>query len=121
MIQRVRNHLITNIYLTIASQTVYYVLLFIFLAMAWLKSNYPPFGHSINACRIAILLSFVAIFCLAACTGLAFLRYQSGTDSSQFMTEEDIKKQQEQYYVQGENVEYNTNSANADMYAGAQW
>lgn len=79
--------------------TIFYLLLFVFLAIAWLKSDYPPFGHSINCCRIAILLSFLAIFALAACTGLAYVRFQSGTDmSAQFMTEEELAREQAQYY-----------------------
>lgn len=85
--------------------------------MAWLKSDYPPFGHSINACRIAILLSFLAIFCLAACTALAYVRYQSGgSETSQFLTEEQIIQQQEQYYVQGDNVDnYYATSSSSTM------
>ena len=79
--------------------TLFYLLLFVFLSIAWVKSDYPPFGHSINCCRVAIILSFLAIFALAACTGLAYVRYQSGVDMSQFMTEDQILQQQEQYYA----------------------
>lgn len=78
--------------------TIFYLLLFVFLSIAWLKSDYPPFGHSINCCRVAILLSFLAIFALAACTGLAYVRYQSGVDMSQFITEEQLAQEQAQYY-----------------------
>lgn len=85
--------------------TIFYLLLFVFLSIAWLKSAYPPFGHSINACRIAILLSFLAIFALAACTGLAYVRYQSGTEMSQFMTEEQLAQEQAQYYDESGNYQ----------------
>lgn len=85
--------------------TIYYLLLFVFLAIAWLKSDYPPFGHSINCCRVAILLSFLAIFALSACTGLAYVRYQSGADMSQFMNEEQIIQEQAQYYDQSGNYQ----------------
>lgn len=82
--------------------TIFYLLLFVFLSIGWLKSDYPPFGHSINCCRIAILLSFLAIFTLAACTGLAYVRYQSGADmSAQFLTEEQLAQEQAQYYGDG--------------------
>ena len=69
-----------------------------FLSISWLKSDYPPYGHAINCCRIAILLSFLAIFALAACTGLAYVRYQSGADMSQFMTEDQLAAEQAAYY-----------------------
>jgi hypothetical protein len=85
--------------------TLYYLLLFVFLAIAWLKSDYPPFGHSINCCRVAILLSFLAIFALAACTGLAYVRYQSGADVSNFMSEDQIIQEQAQYYDQSGNYQ----------------
>lgn len=85
--------------------TLYYLLLFVFLAIAWLKSDYPPFGHSINCCRVAILLSFLAIFALAACTGLAYVRYQSGADVSQFLSEDQIIQEQAQYYDQSGNYQ----------------
>lgn len=85
--------------------TIYYLLLFVFLAIAWLKSDYPPFGHSINCCRVAIILSFLAIFALAACTGLAYVRYQSGADMSQFMNEDQIIQEQAQYYDQSGNYQ----------------
>lgn len=94
--------------------TIFYLLLFVFLAIAWLKSDYPPFGHSINCCRVAILLSFLAIFALAACTGLAYVRYQSGLDMSQFMSEEQIKQEQAQYYDQAGNYQ---SPAFQDQYA----
>lgn len=83
--------------------TLFYLVLFVFLAIAWLKSDYPPFGHSINCCRIAILLCFLAIFALAACTALAYVRYQSGVDMSQFMNEDQIIQEQTQYYDQAGN------------------
>lgn len=86
-----------------AINTVFYLLLFVFLAIAWLKSEYPPFGHSINCCRIAIILSFLAIFALAACTGLAYVRYQSGVDMTQFMSEDQIVQEQAQYYDENGN------------------
>lgn len=85
--------------------TIFYLLLFLFLSIAWLKSDYPPFGQSINCCRIAILLSFLAIFATAACTGLAYVRYQSGVDMSQFMTEEQLAQEQAQYYDQAGNYQ----------------
>lgn len=85
--------------------TIFYLLLFVFLAIAWLKSDYPPFGHSINCCRVAIILSFLAIFALAACTGLAYVRYQSGVDMSQFMNEDQIVQEQAQYYDQAGNYQ----------------
>lgn len=86
--------------------TLFFLLLFVFLAITWLKSEYPPFGHSINCCRIAILLSFLAIFTLAACTGLAYVRYQSGADvSAQFMTEEELAREQAQYYDESGNYQ----------------
>lgn len=69
-----------------------------FLSVGWVKSEYPAFGQSINCCRVAILLSFLAIFALAACTGLAYVRYQSGTDASQFMTGDQLAQEQAQYY-----------------------
>lgn len=40
----------------------------------------------------------MAIFALAASTGLAYVRYQSGIDTSQFMTEEQLAQEQAQYY-----------------------
>lgn len=40
----------------------------------------------------------MAVFALAACTGLAYVRYQSGVDMSQFMTEEQLAQEQAQYY-----------------------
>lgn len=40
----------------------------------------------------------MAVFALAACTGLAYVRYQSGADMSQFMTEEQLAQEQAQYY-----------------------
>ena len=95
--------------------TVFYLLLFVFLAIAWIKSDYPPFGHSINCCRIAIILSFLSIFALAACTGLAYVRYQSGVDMSQFMSEDQIVQEQAQYYDQSGNYqqpEYDVNATN---------
>lgn len=85
--------------------TIFYLLLFVFLAIAWLKSDYPPYGHSINCCRVAILLSFLAIFAMAASTGLAYVRYQSGVDMSQFMTEEQLAQEQAQYYDQAGNYQ----------------
>lgn len=78
--------------------TIFYILLFIFTSVNWLRSDYPPFGQSINCCRIAILLSILAIFALAACTGLAYVRYQSGSDATQFMTGEQLAQEQAQYY-----------------------
>lgn len=69
------------------------------MAVAWLKSDYPPWGHSINCCRIAILLSFFTIFAMAASGGLAYVRYQSTSETpSQFMTEEQLIAEQAQYY-----------------------
>lgn len=89
----------------VAINTVFFLLLFVFLAIGWLKSDYPPYGHSINCCRVAILLSFLAIFALAACTGLAYVRYQSGVDMSQFMTEEQLAQEQAQYYDESGNYQ----------------
>lgn len=86
-----------------AINTIFFLLLFVFLSIAWLKSDYPKFGHSINCCRVAILLSFLAIFALAASTGLAYVRYQSGVEMSQFMTEEQIAQEQAQYYDEAGN------------------
>jgi hypothetical protein len=80
----------------------------VFLAIGWLKSDYPPFGHSINCCRVAILFSFLAIFSLAACTGLAYVRHQSGADVSQFMSEDQIIQEQAQYYDQSGNYQNGT-------------
>lgn len=84
---------------------MFFLLLFVFLSIGWLKSDYPPFGHSINCCRVAILLSFLAIFALAACTGLAYVRHQSGVDMSQFMTEEQLAQEQAQYYDESGNYQ----------------
>lgn len=94
-----------------AINTIFYVLLFVFLSIAWLKSDYPAFGLGINCCRFAILLSFCAIFALAACTGLAYVRYQSGVDMSQFMTEEQLAQEQAQYYQDSAGINYQTNGA----------
>lgn len=96
--QLIRYNLILKPNKQTAINTVFFLLLFVFLSIGWLKSDYPPFGHSINCCRVAILLSFLAIFALAACTGLAYVRYQSGVDMSQFMTEEQLAQEQAQYY-----------------------
>lgn len=93
-------------YYLIGVNTIFYLLLFLFLSIAWLKSDYPPFGQSINCCRVAILLSFLAIFALAACTGLAYVRYQSSADmSAQFMTEEQLVQEQAQFYDQAGNYQ----------------
>lgn len=84
-----------------AANTIFYLLLFMFMAVAWLKSDYPPWGYSINCCRIAVILSFLAIFAMAASTGLAYVRYQSGSETAaQFMTEEQLIAEQAQYYDQ---------------------
>lgn len=97
-----------------------------FLSIAWLKSDYPPFGHSINCCRVAILLSFLAIFALAACTGLAYVRYQSGIDMSQFMTEEQLAQEQAQYYdqqgnYQGQQFQQDPNAAYSTQYVAGNY
>ena len=94
--------------------TIFYLLLFVFLSIAWLKSDYPAFGLGINYCRFAILLSFCDIFALAACTGLAYVRYQSGVDMSQFMTEEQLAQEQAQYYQEAGNLDYQQGSMQAD-------
>lgn len=47
----------------------------------------------------------MAVFALAACTGLAYVRYQSGADMSQFMTEEQLAQEQAQYYESAGNYQ----------------
>lgn len=99
--------------------------------MNWFKSEYPPFGHSINCCRVAILLSFLAIFALAACTGLAYVRYQSALDTSQFMTENQLAREQAQYYdkngnyynpqYQNDGANYSNNNQTQQQYAGGNY
>lgn len=42
---------------------------------------------------------------MAASTGLAYVRYQSGVDMSQFMTEEQLAQEQAQYYDQAGNYQ----------------
>ena len=61
----------------------------------------------------------MAIFALAACTGLAYVRYQSGVDMSQFMTEEQLAQEQAQYYNQdgsyGQQYDANGNYIGTDQ------
>lgn len=101
--------------------TIFFLLLFVFLAITWLKSDYPPFGHSINCCRVAILLSFLAIFTMAACTGLAYVRLQSDV-STQFMTEEELAREQAQYYDESGNYQqqpvYDYSMDSSQQYGG---
>lgn len=61
-----------------------FLICFAYLGISWGKSNYPPFGEGINSCRAAIAFSFFSIGSWSGCAYFAYLRWQTGTDMTQF-------------------------------------
>ncbi|KAI1293732.1 Synaptogyrin-3 [Halotydeus destructor] len=60
------------------------VIIFLYLTIAWSKSELPRFGIGINGARVAMVFSLLAAPAWAGCAYFAYLRWMSGADMSQF-------------------------------------
>lgn len=60
------------------------IITFLYLAIAWSKSESPKFGEGINNARAAIAFCFFVAPIWAGCAYFAYLRWMSGADMAQF-------------------------------------
>lgn len=60
------------------------LIVFMYLAVAWSKSEPPVFGEGINTARAAIIFALLSVPAWLGCAYFAWIRWQSGADMGQF-------------------------------------